>query len=129
MSSSEVKYSRKLDDEGAEYFKDNVEDVTSGTDSSQQGYQEGSRSNTFSRLEAAKMKEATVDSGEEFNRQYDLTPLDTSTRVKRPNISDSNDTRGSTTPSYSIDPWEVASPTDREMEENETFFRPDQPSR
>ena len=56
MSSSEVKYSRKLDDEGAEYFKDNVEDVTSGTDSSQQGYQEGYRSNTFSRLEAAKMK-------------------------------------------------------------------------
>jgi hypothetical protein len=116
MSSSEVKCSRKLDDEAAEHFKDNVEEVTSGTDSSQQGFQEGSRSNTFSRLEASNMKEATIDSGEEFNRKYDLTPLDTSTRVK-------------TAPSYSIDPWEVASPTDREMEENESFFRTGQPSR
>lgn len=38
--------------------------------------------------------------GEDFDRQYDLTPL---------NVSGQN---GKTTPSYTIDPWEIKSPNE-----------------
>jgi hypothetical protein len=62
-----------------------------------------------------------VVSDDEFNRLYDLTPLDTSKRDKRPNAAETTDNRAPTTPSYSIDPWEISSAGDSEMEENETF--------
>jgi hypothetical protein len=56
-------------------------------------------------------KPIDVATDDEFDRQYDLTPLNTK--------------RGAgtapDTPSYSIDPWEAVSPLNREMEENEHF--------
>lgn len=56
---------------------------------------------------------ATAVSEDEFFLQYDLTPLDTSREDKRV----------PTTPSHSIDPWEVMSPANLDMEENEIFLR------
>ena len=51
-----------------------------------------------------------VASDEEFDRQYDLTPLS-----KKRGAGNAN------APTYSIDPWEAVSPANREMEENENF--------
>jgi hypothetical protein len=67
-------------------------------------------------------KAIEVASDEEFDRQYDLTPLNTK-RGAGLKISTATDSRGPSTPSYSIDPWEAVSPLNREMEENETFAR------
>jgi hypothetical protein len=63
-----------------------------------------------------------VASNEEFDRQYDLTPLNTK-RGAGLKVSTAPDSRGANTPSYSVDPWEVVSPSNREMEENENFAR------
>jgi len=52
--------------------------------------------------------------------QYDLTPLDTKTSS---NTVDESEHCPPPTPSYSIDPWEVMSPTEKEAEENEDYFR------
>ena len=58
--------------------------------------------------------------GEDFSRQYDLTPLNGS-----PRGSDANKRapRAPSTPSYSIDPWEVsASNTPGKKKNPEVFF-------
>ena len=64
------------------------------------------------------------DSGfsvEEFNRQYDLTPVDPSKRRNGRRVLHTR--KGNDTPSFSIDPWELTSPRKQEMEENENFAR------
>lgn len=58
-------------------------------------------------------------SEEEYNRQYDLTPLDTKTNAETGYDSQQN---ASVSPSYSIDPWEHMSPSEREAEENRLYF-------
>jgi hypothetical protein len=77
-------------------------------------------------FEAPRTNTTPVDAphmGGYFDRKYDLTPLDTSSRAKRPNVMEDTAEQGApTTPSYSIDPWEMLSPTERETEEDETFF-------
>jgi hypothetical protein len=59
-----------------------------------------------------------ISDDEGFNRQYDLTPLST-TETSMP-MHDSEQ-RNLSSPSYSIDPWESMSPSEREEEENEEF--------
>ena len=59
----------------------------------------------------------------EFNRHYDLTPLDTSKFVGTQAVIETTDNNAPTTPSYSIDPWEVMSPDNREGGETEFFFQ------
>jgi hypothetical protein len=59
-----------------------------------------------------------ISDDEGFNRQYDLTPLRT-TETSMP-MHDYEE-RNLTSPSYSIDPWESMSPSEREEEENEEF--------
>jgi hypothetical protein len=46
---------------------------------------------------------------EDFDRQYDLTPLSNQEGGGSPSAS-AKTPRTPTTPSYSIDPWELASP-------------------
>ena len=58
-----------------------------------------------------------------FNRHYDLTPLDTDGKDKNPGVKEKDDINTPTTPSYSIDPWEVKSPIDTGREDNESFFQ------
>jgi hypothetical protein len=87
---------------------DEIEDnFEVGRNDTSQGFK-AHRSQEFSHLETSAMVDDTVVSDDEFNRQYDLTPY-TSKRDKRPSATETTDNRAPTTPSYSIDPWEVAS--------------------
>ena len=65
----------------------------------------------------------TLPQENEFNRHYDLTPLDTSKFVGTQAMIETTDNKTPTTPSYSIDPWEVISPDNRDVGETEFFFQ------
>jgi hypothetical protein len=67
-------------------------------------------------MESLDISGLTVDvpsgvGGEDFERQYDLTPI---------NVSGRN---GPTTPSYTVDPWEVKSPTEQSTKRHSSSRR------
>jgi hypothetical protein len=74
----------------------------------------------------SKTKAVEPTNGEEFNRQYDLTPLAAEESKKTTQKAESNrrksNNRSSAQISYPVDPWEITSPESGEMKENSIFF-------
>jgi hypothetical protein len=61
-------------------------------------------------LNLSTSEDAYLSDEEEFNRQYDLTPVSEQQNPRTPS-------------GHSIDPWEALTPTEKEAQENQVFFQ------
>ena len=71
----------------------------------------------------AQSKSPPIDAVDDFNRQYDLTPVaKKSLRKGRSKPKRSHNNHHSSSTSYPVDPWESASPDVPQSKRNEMFF-------